>query len=965
VLDFRLLGPVGLWADDQRIGLGPTESAKARCLLAVLLRTPGMLVTTDALVDRVWGDRPPGPAVRYKYVGWLRSALAPYGVALTSRDEGYTLEIDPESVDLHRFRRLHTAARRSLDTPGMGTAAGSGLLDEALGLWRGPAMAGVSGTWAQSFRDQLELERRDARALWARCELAAGRHEAAVERLADWESEYPADEEIVALRMLALYRHGARTQALDCYDGARQRLRDLVGAQPGADLRTMWRRIRDGDPTLAAAADGEVSHGTSPDAAPHGAATYATAAGRPAGRRPAAVPRQLPAAMPYFVGRGAELEVLDALLDRTSADGRRSTVVISAIGGSAGIGKTALAVHWAHRVADRFPDGQLFVNLRGFDPGGRPVAPEDAIHWLLGALGVEPTRVPADPQARAALYRSTLAGRHVLIVLDNARGAEQVRPLLPGSPTCLVVITSRDELAALVATEGARPLALDLPTAYEARELLARRLGADRIAAEPRAVDALIALCERLPLALSITAARAAVRPGRPLEQAADELRDARRLDALNAGDAPTDLRAVFSWSYRALDARAARMFRLLGLHPGPDISLPAAASLAGSPLVARSALEGLVRAHLIGEQRLGRFTLHDLLRAYAVEQAQQWESSAAGRAATRRALDHYLHTAYRAALLLHPPRDPLDLAAPAAGVTPEPLAGHDAAMAWFEGEHQVLLALVDLGARERFETHSWQLAWTMVDFLQRRGHWRDWADTQRTALAATRRLGDVRSEARVHVGLGLALMRLGSYDEAQTHLRRGLDLHRELGDPTGQAHCHSALAWLRGRAGAHAEALRHAALSLELFERLGHRVGVARAHSAVGWYHALLEQHARALAHGERSVESHRELGDDFGEAGAWDGIGYSHHRLGDHARAAASYDRALKLYRRIGDRYQEAATLVRLGDVRRETGEPKGAHDAWQRAVAILDELGHADADAVRGKLQALDVTDWSPSG
>jgi len=393
------------------------------------------------------------------------------------------------------------------------------------------------------------------------------------------------------------------------------------------------------------------------------------------------VPAQLPADVAHFTGRDGQLEALTAL----AADAG-SAVVITAIGGTAGIGKTALAVHWAHRAAASFPDGQLYVNLRGFDPAGTPLPPEAAVRGFLDALAVPPERIPADPGARASLYRSLLAGQRMLVVLDNARDPAQVRPLLPGSPGCLVLVTSRSQLTGLAAVDGARTLTLDLLTPQEARDLLARRLGTERVTAEPAAAGELTELCARLPLALNITAARAAARPAFPLAVFATQLRQARdRLTALDAGgDVTADVRGVFSWSYRALSPAAARTFRLLGIHPGPDITPPATASLtAVSRDQASATLDELAAACLLTEHAPGRYTFHDLLRAYAADQARTHDTDEEQHQALHRLLDHYLHTAYAADRLVHPLRDPITLAPPRPGTVPEELADDQQAWHW------------------------------------------------------------------------------------------------------------------------------------------------------------------------------------------------------------------------------------------------------------------------------------------
>ncbi len=686
------------------------------------------------------------------------------------------------------------------------------------------------------------------------------------------------------------------------------------------------------------------------------------------------VPRQLPPAIRHFAGRTAELEALSSLVDQAASMGGGSggsgggTVVISAIHGTAGIGKTALAVHWAHRVADRFPDGQLYVNLRGFDPAGSPVKPAEAVRGFLDAFEVPAERIPATLDAQAGLYRSLMTGRRMLVLLDNARDADQVRPLLPGSAACLAVVTSRSRLTPLITAEAAQPLTLDLPTAADARDLLTRRLGSRPGADEPHAVDEIITLCARLPLALSIVAARAASHPGFPLAALAAELRDARRsLDALDGGDPVTDVRAVFSWSYRTLSTEGARLFRLLGLHPGPDIAMPVAAGLAGLPAArVRAALAELARAHLIAEYSPGRFSLHDLLRAYAAELARTRDAETARRDAIHRVLDHYLHTARGAAMLLNPHRDPIAPAPLVPGVTPELLDDPQTALAWFTAEHPALLAAIDQAADAGFDTHAWQLAWTLGDFLDRRGRWHDWAAAQRTALDAALRSGDTGGQAHALYAVGIACDRLGRYDDARTHLQQALSLS---GDHTSQAYAHMRLGGLDERQGRYTEALGHAERALGLYRRTRHRAGLADALNLVGWCYARLGDHQPALTYCGQALTVQREIGDRFGEANSFDSLGYAHHHLGDHSQAVACYQQALGLFRDLGYRYYEAVALTHLGDTHRAAGDRAAAREAWQHALAILDELDSAstdqvgtrvdcpDADQVRTRLRHLD--------
>lgn len=598
----------------------------------------------------------------------------------------------------------------------------------------------------------------------------------------------------------------------------------------------------------------------------------ATPAGGPpvvAGQPEPVVPRQLPVAVRHFVGRAGELAVLDGLLGE--ADGQPGMALISAIVGTAGVGKTALAVHWGHRVAGRFPGGQLYANLRGFDPSGAPVTPGAALRAFLAALGVPPGQVPADADAQEGLYRSLLAGRRMLIVLDNARDPAQVRPLLPGSAACLVIVTSRSRLAGLAAAEGAHLLCLDLLTDADGLELLSRRVGAGLTCREPAAVGELVDLCARLPLALGIAAARAAAAPSYPLTALAGELRDAHgRLDALDTGDAVTSVRAVFSWSYQNLSDPAARMFRLLGIHPGPDISAPAAASLAGVRLdQARQALIELTRGHLLAEAASGRYALHDLLRAYAAEQAAIADDEQARHAALGQMLDHYLHTAHTAALLLKPSREPVNLAPPRPGVTAEDLTEYRQALDWFEAEHQVLLAAVALAADNGFDACAWQLPAAM-DFLDRLGHWQESAAIQRTALAAATRLGDTAGRAMASRALGTACAWLADYDHAVSHMTESLELYRELGDHSGQARVHHCLGWVAGQQGRSGDALRHAEQALALFEATGSQAGEAASLNNAGWCHAMLGDPQRARAFSQQALALTHELDDLLAGRGA-----------------------------------------------------------------------------------------------
>jgi tetratricopeptide (TPR) repeat protein len=676
---------------------------------------------------------------------------------------------------------------------------------------------------------------------------------------------------------------------------------------------------------------------------------------------PDVVPAQLPADVYGFAGRIEHIARLDALLAGAATEAP-TAVVITAVSGTAGVGKTALAVHWAHRVAARFPDGRLHVNLRGFDPGGQVLEAAAAVRGFLDALGVPPERVPAGFDAQVGLYRSLLAGKRVLVVIDNARDADHARPLLPGTPTALAVVTSRNLLTDLVAADGAHPLTLDLLTNAESRELLERRIGPGLVAAEPDAVEQIVGVCARLPLALALVAARAATHPGFSLAAVAAELANAVRETSLpdDSDDVIGRVRAVFSWSYTTLTPPAARLFRLLGLHPGPDTTTPAAASLAGlPPTQVRPLLAELARTGLLVEPVPGRYGFHDLLCAYATHLTHTEDTDQEREAATVRLLDHYTHTAHTADRHLYPASDPIPvpLTPPAPGATPEQLTDQQAATAWLDAELPVLLAAQQLAAGAGWDSHAWQLAWALHKVLHRRGYWHELAGAWQATLPAAARLPHPAA-AHAHRNLGWAVTLLGDDERApHTHILHALHLDTEAADPVGQAHTHHALSYLWQRRGRPDRALDHAQQALTLYQAAGHRRGQATALNAVGWYHAAVGDRAHALTYCQRALTLHQQLGDHYGEADTWDSLGYAHHHLNHHTQAADCYQHALTLYADLDDRYLEATTLTRLGETHHAAGRPDQARTAWTTALDILTDLHNPDADTVRAKLATLD--------
>ncbi|MFJ2885473.1 AfsR/SARP family transcriptional regulator [Streptomyces sp. NPDC087305] len=972
-LRFAVLGPVRAWRGAHEIELGPPQQ---RAVLAVLLLAEGSQVLSSGLIAALWGTSTPvsAPGVLRTYVHRLRKALEPSGETaksvLCSTGDGYQLATSPEQLDLSAFRELIARgerARRAGDARGAAER-----LREGLKLWRGPALAGVRGEYARNQRRRLDELRLSAEEARITAELDLGAAVEVTAQLTGLVAEHPLHERFRELLMLALYRSGRQAAALATYREARTHLADELGVDPGPDLQTMYQRVLRADddllaPPIPAEAESHPERASvrdrasarDPDCVPERASAAAAVSASAVAL--SAVPAQLPASLPVFVGREAELAEVARL-------SRGRTVVISAIAGTAGVGKTAFAVNWARKVAGSFSDGQLYLNLRGFDPASPPVTPDHALRTLLESLGADGRGLPQDTDALAALYRTVLNGKRVLVLLDNARDAAQVRPLLPGAPGCLVIVTSRDRLSGLVAVDGAHTLRLDVLSVPEARALLARRLGSDRVEAEPDAVDEIIARCARLPLALAVTAARAATRPTFPLSVIATELRDS--LDAFHDGDTAADVRAVFSLSYRSLTPDAARLFRLLGLHPGPDLTLPAAAALAALTLPnTRRLLAELVGANLLEESVPGRYASHDLLRAYAAELAEEAVPAPDTRAARHRMFDHYLHTAREALALTVQAQALIPLPPPASGVYVDGFSGDIAkATAWFASEQAVLLAAVEQAAAHGHDAHVWQLAWTLAGHLHRCGLWREQEAVHHTAMAAVRRLGDRAAQAHVHRGLAWAMGNLERHEEARAHAELAVELFLEAGDleACGDGYC--TLSWVAEQQGDLVTSLDIAQRRLELVRTLDgpdvhdrrRRRALASALNAVGWFSALLGRHEQALTHCGQALALQQGLGDDVNEAHTYDSIGLAHRRLGRYERAVAAYHEAVDRYRRGHVPTFMARALVSLGETYLEAGRPEAARVAWAEGLAIMDQLGHSEAEALRDRWNRVTSSD-----
>ncbi|QRP46889.1 BTAD domain-containing putative transcriptional regulator [Amycolatopsis sp. FDAARGOS 1241] len=896
---FGLLGPVEAHLGGEPLDLG---HARQRWVFAALLADANRPVPTERLVERVWAGEQPYRAHRLlaSYLSRLRRTLAAAdSVEIKHGPGGYVVTVEPEAVDVVRFRSVLARAREQRRPD---------LFDEALALWRGEAFAGLDTPWAEAMRETLGAERLSAQLDRTDLALQLGEHNAVLADAAQRAAAYPLDERIAGQLMLARYRAGRQAGALEEFDRIRRLLADEFGADPGPPLRELHQRILTTDPEL------------SPP-------------------REAPVPRQLPAPSRWFVGRDAELADLDAVMA-----GGSGTVAISAIGGAGGIGKTSLALRWAHQNLTRFPDGQLYVNLRGYDPTGSPLRPESVVRHFLDAFGVAPAAVPADPERGFALYRSLAAGRRLLVVLDNARDAAQVEPLLPGSDTCTVVITSRTRLGGL-GVRGAQLLDLGELADREAQELLVEHLGAARVGAEPEAVADLVRWCGGLPLAISVVASRAGANPRFRLEVLAQELRDATaRLDALDAGDLATNLRAVFSWSYEALDPESARVFRLLGAAPGPDVSLAGAAAMAGLSRP-RAVLRRLVGAHLLQEHVPGRYRMHDLLRLYADELVGDAERTDA----LRRFTDFLLHTAGAANRLLRPERQSIELTAPA--WPPVPLADRRAATRWFDAEQHSLRAALESAARRGAHDDVWQLAWSVSGFHVLRGQLVEDLTAWQAGFAAARALGSREAQAITLMYLGTARTRAGSHAEALEHLRDALSLAQ---DEDLAADASRALGWALGQSGDFEGALHHTAAALEHYRARDNGLRQADALNTIGWYTAQLGRLGQAREYCEQALALCRKHNHHRAETVTLDSLGYIAQALGEYEVALAHYGAAVKLARETDDAYDEPVVLANLGDTHAALGDAAAARHAWNRARELFRAHGRAgDVARMDGKL------------
>jgi len=967
LLEFRILGPLEIWRDGERVAL---EAARERAVLAALLLQSNRVVAADRLIELIWGGEAAPAKARNTVHTWvwrLRRRLEPPEIFVT-RPPGYLLQIEPDQLDLFRFEDLLRRGRQAL-AAGAPTEAAA-LLREACALWRGEPLADVG---AQRLREvegerltELHLQAVEAR---VEADLAVGRHAELIGELRRLVADHPMREAFRGQLMTALYRSGRQAEALAAYAELRRLLADQLGVEPGPALRRIHEAVLRLDPGLDEPA-------SPPPASPP-----------PAAR--AAVPAQLPAAVSAFTGRLASLEQLDRLLPTAG----EPAVTIAAVTGTAGVGKTALAVHWAHRVADRFPDGQLYVNLRGYDPG-EPMHPAEALGKFLRALGVSAEKVPATTEEAAGLYRSLISGRRLLVVLDNAGSPEQVRPLLPGSPGCLVLVTSRDRLAGLVAHDGARRLTVDVLDPGEALALFERIIGVERVAAEPGASAELAQASGYLPLALRIAAAHVLNHPYRDIRDHVAELATDDRLAALRIdGDEESAVLPAFDQSYTMLPPATQRMFRLLGLVPGVDFTAAAAAALAGvPPAEARRTLDRLAGAHLVEAHPHGRYAFHDLLRLYAKDRACAEHDAADREAAAERLYDWYQRSVDAAAQLLY--RQTLRLPQPEwlAGSTPEVgFTGRTAALAWLDTERPNLVRAVAHTARQGPRRAAWLLADGLRGYFWVRRYTVDWPAVARAGLAAATAADEPRAMAAAELSLGMAYESLTRYAESARHYQQAQALSEQAGWQECQAVAKNNLACLYMRSGQLALAEEHLRAAADLNRQLGQvlthatnlgnlghiylrlgRMSEGRDHllealglrsdtddqysradflQGLGEYHHHRGQLDLALDHIGTAVALFEEIGSLDGEALARCAYAAIHCDIGRVSSALEQAQRALELVERSGDRQSEAIVRNRLGAVLLSTGQPVEALDQHTRALRLARDTGgrHIEVEAL----------------
>jgi DNA-binding SARP family transcriptional activator/tetratricopeptide (TPR) repeat protein len=924
-VEFRILGPVEIWAAGRRYDPG---SPKEACVLASLLLAPGRPVSAETIVDHVWGLEPPAKARNsvWSYIARLRRTIAvDQQVRLVSRSGLYVLEIDPESVDLHRFRQLRAHAR-VLSQDGESEQAAQ-VLHEADALWRGEALAGLPGDWAKRTRISLENERMTAAMERVESDLAVGNEADVAGELSELVLEHPFAERFVEQLMVALYRSGRQAEALDTYRQARSRLVGELGTEPGPNLSALHQQILRNDPALTRSPQSSV---------------------RPSSARHHVGPNNLPRDIPYFTGRNEELGLL---AEAIMAGADRTAVTVVAIDGMAGVGKSTLAIHLAHRLADRFHDGQIFLSLHAHHPYEEPVDPATALDRLLRITRAASTSAPEDSHHQpgtlellAASWRQQVARRRMLIVLDDAATIDQVRPLLPGTPGCVVLITSRRRLAGLV---GARSISLDVMRPAEAAELFTRIVGPER-SRDEAAIGEVARLCGNMPLAIQLAASRLRHRRAWSVTDLARLLSSTRnRLREIRGQE--LEVASSFELSYRYLPRREQAAFRQAGCYPGPDFSLQAAAAANNLSFAdTDKLLDGLLSYHLLEEPVHGRFRYHDLVREYAHELAVREEPESARQSAMHRLLDYYLYGADRADRVLFPHRH--RLAAEVNDIPAEFPAFDDEndARGWMESERQNILSAVQYAAANEFLVHVTLLPHMMAHFLEVGGYWKEAAVAHESALAAWRSAKDQQGQAHAHADLCLPRVRAGYFEDALGHGREALAMFRSLADERGAADCLDRLGLVHWNAARYQDAQSHFDESLALQRVTGNRHGEAEVlgHSGVGYWH--VGRYTDSIAAFEQAMTVYREINDKTGEAKMLNNIGAVEQSLGIFENALSRYQQALPIARERGRRQAEAVLLNNIGNAYRSLGHHEDALASLRSALGIYLDIGDRRCEA-----------------
>ncbi|GAT71319.1 SARP family transcriptional regulator [Planomonospora sphaerica] len=949
----RVLGPVDIWRDDRSITV---TGVKPRTLLAVLVLHANQAVSHDRLLTALWGSTVPASARRllHNYLWGLRSLLAD-GESLEHASSGYLLRLRSGGCDLDLFTTETASARAALTAGDVTDAARR--FRVALALWRGSALGGTHPDFQAAEGPRLEEQRLAALSYRIEADLRLGQHAEIIGELRHLIDDRPLDERLRGQLMLALYRAGRPSEALAVFRDLRRVLHAELGTEPEPDLQRLHQRVLASDSAL---------HLPAP------AVTVAPPSSAPRPENESIAPCQLPRAVGDFTSRDSEIT---HLMRETTSDAV-SAVVIEAIDGMAGVGKTALAVHAAHRLAARFPDGQLFLDLHGHTPGRQPVTPLEALRTLLRATGTAQEKIPDDVEEAAALWRSVAACRRMLIVLDNAATTDQVRPLLPGRPGSHTLITSRRRLPGL---DNVTVLSLDVLPPAEAIALFTRIIGAERAHAERRTVEEVAGLCGYLPLALRIAAARLLHRPAWTVQDLAIRLGEQqRRLRELRAGD--RDVAAAFTVSYEQLTTMQQRLFRLLGLIPGDDFDAHTAAALTDlSLLEAESALEELLDTHLLQQHAADRYGFHDLLRDYAQQTCRTTESEAELSGAVDRLHAYYLATATLAVQALGHGDPHHRLFSKSEGSVKSPaVTTRDKAAAWLEAEHSNLVA----AALAIHDTWAVDMSMTLWRYLYYHAHYSEaltlhrhasdiaqrfgdqnahiqtlvnlgitcWKKTQyeqalqyhQQALALSRQIGDHATQSRVLINLGITCAMRGEYKQSNGYFERSLVLARETGNRQREGRNLSNLGVNYERMGCYRLALHYQEQALACARDIGDQATEGRALGSLGYTYGRVGRYELAVSHSRLALTVARQAGDRDWEVDVLNNLGTAYAGLHRYQEALTCYNQSLTFSREIENRSSQTETLGEIGNLYLQLGNHSEARDYHQQALDMVGEAG-----------------------